>query len=113
MSWVRTAAAFIGFGFTIFQFFERLNQMPGVDPPVSPITPRLVSLSLIAIGTFALLVAIKEYKNLVRYLWSDEFKDIAGIGDRASWTPLGMIAIMLAIVGLGIFGTILLRTISS
>jgi putative membrane protein len=30
MSWVRTAAAFVGFGFTIFQFFEQLNQMSSV-----------------------------------------------------------------------------------
>jgi hypothetical protein len=48
----------------------------------------------------------------VSYLWSDEFKDIAGIEDRAGWTLLGLVAIMLAIVGIGIFGTLLLRTIS-
>jgi putative membrane protein len=112
MSWVRTAAAFIGFGFTIFQFFERFNQMSSVAPPVSPITPRIVSLALIAIGTFALFVAIGEYRKVVNYLWSDEFKDIAGMEERAGWTPIGLVAIMLAIVGIGVFGTLLLRTIS-
>ena len=29
MSWVRTATALIGFGFTIFQFLSRFNQTPG------------------------------------------------------------------------------------
>jgi uncharacterized membrane protein YidH (DUF202 family) len=42
MSWVRTAAAFIGLGFTIFQFFERFNQMSSVGPPISPITLALL-----------------------------------------------------------------------
>ena len=36
MSWVRTATALIGFGFTIFQFFERFNQMAGVEGPRHP-----------------------------------------------------------------------------
>jgi uncharacterized membrane protein YidH (DUF202 family) len=112
MSWVRTAVAFIGLGFTIFQFFERFNQMSSVGPPVSPITPRIVSLALIAIGTFALLVAIRQYRKTVGYLWSDEFKDIARMEERAGWTPSGLVVIMLAIVGIGIFGTLLLRTIS-
>ena len=33
MSWLRTAVSLIGFGFAIVQFFERLQQMPGVRPP--------------------------------------------------------------------------------
>jgi putative membrane protein len=32
MSWVRTAIALIGFGFTIYQFLDRFNRMPGVEP---------------------------------------------------------------------------------
>jgi inner membrane protein YidH len=32
MSWVRTATALIGFGFTIFQFLQRFNQTPGIAP---------------------------------------------------------------------------------
>jgi putative membrane protein len=33
MSWVRTAVSLIGFGFAIVEFFERMQQMPGVRPP--------------------------------------------------------------------------------
>ena len=36
MSWVRTAIALIGFGFTIVQFFERMQEMPGVAPAIFP-----------------------------------------------------------------------------
>ena len=32
MSWLRTATALIGFGFTIFQFLQRFNQTPGIKP---------------------------------------------------------------------------------
>src|SRR6516164_8781437 len=30
MSWLRTAVALIGFGFAIVQFFEHMQQLPGV-----------------------------------------------------------------------------------
>ena len=36
MSWVRTATALIGFGFTIVQFFARIQETPGVAPPIFP-----------------------------------------------------------------------------
>jgi putative membrane protein len=32
MSWVRTATALIGFGFTIFQFLHRFSETPGIKP---------------------------------------------------------------------------------
>ena len=39
MSWVRTATALIGFGFTIFQFLYRFNKTPGVEAPEFPGRP--------------------------------------------------------------------------
>jgi putative membrane protein len=82
MSWVRTAIALIGFGFTIFQFLERLNTMPGAAPAEHPNAPWFFGLALIGSGTIALLIALCEYRWAIRYLWSDEYKSIAGIGDR-------------------------------
>jgi putative membrane protein len=113
MSWVRTSTALIGFGFTIFQFFEHFNQMPGVAPPRHANTPRTLALSLIAIGIVAVIVAIREYHGMVRYLWNDEFKEIAGIGDRPKWTPAWMVAVLLALVGLFLIGSILIRAVWS
>jgi uncharacterized membrane protein YidH (DUF202 family) len=34
MSWLRTAASLIGFGFAIVQFFKGVQQMPGARPPM-------------------------------------------------------------------------------
>jgi putative membrane protein len=110
MSWVRTATALIGFGFTIFQFFERFNSIPGVAAPRSPGTIRVIALGLIGCGTGALIVAIVEYRQMLGYLWSDEFGEIAGVAERQRTTPALIVAVFLGLVGLIAFGTIALRT---
>jgi len=113
LSWVRTATALIGFGFTIFQFFERFNDMQGVAPPRNPGTPVYVALALVGTGTFALIVALLEYKGMVRYLWSNEFKAIAGVGDRPGWTPAMMVSTILTFIGIFVFGTLIVRLAGS
>ncbi len=71
MSWVRTAVSLIGFGFAIVQFFERLQQMPGISPAAFPKAPEYLGLALISCGVLALLVSIWQYRWTVRYLWQD------------------------------------------
>ena len=110
MSWVRTATALIGFGFTIFQFFERFNNMPGVAAPRSPGAIRLIALGLIGCGIGALIVAIIEYRQMLRYLWSPEFGEIAGVTETQRTTPAIVVAVLLALVGLLALGTVALRT---
>src|SRR5271156_6342842 len=61
MSWVRTASALIGFGFTIVQFFDRMQQMPGAAAAYFPHAPRYLGLSLIFCGVMALVISIWEY----------------------------------------------------
>jgi putative membrane protein len=112
MSWVRTSTALVGFGFTIVQFFERFNQMQGVGPPISHFGARPLGLAMIAIGTFAILVALLEYHKMLRYLWSPEFHEIAGFRDRPAWTPAPLVAIMLALVGAAMLVALILRTSS-
>jgi putative membrane protein len=110
MSWVRTATALIGFGFTIFQFFERFNQMPDVAAAKSPGTARAIALGLVAAGTGALFIAIQEYRATLRYLWSPEFEDIAGVQAGRQTTPALIVAVFLAVVGIIALGTIAVRT---
>jgi putative membrane protein len=57
MSWVRTAVALIGFGFTIVQFFERLKDLPGIRSARFPQAPRYLGLMLILCGIAALVVS--------------------------------------------------------
>ncbi|HSL72594.1 MAG TPA: DUF202 domain-containing protein [Longimicrobiales bacterium] len=109
-SWMRTATAMIGFGFTIFQFFDRLNSMEGVAPARHPTAILIVSLSLVAIGSIGLVVAMIEYRRGLRYLWSPEFRDIAGMEKEPITTPTLSAALLLAFVGILTFGTLVWRT---
>lgn len=54
MAWVRTATSMIGFGFTIYKFFQ-LEAVHRESHPV--ITPREFALMMISIGLITLLLA--------------------------------------------------------
>ena len=109
MSWVRTATALIGFGFTIFQFLYRFNQTPGIKPAVEPWTPWVLSLSLIGPGIVALTIAVWEYRLLIRYLWEKDFKPIAGVDESAHHTPIVAVSVVLILIGMFAFAAVLLR----
>jgi putative membrane protein len=116
MAWLRTAVALIGFGFTIVQFFQRLNDMQGVAPAARPEAPRHVGLALIAAGVLALLISAWQYRALVRYLWSAPFRPIAGIDAKAmmpvmTQTPLMAIVLVTILIGMFAFGAVLLRVV--
>jgi putative membrane protein len=110
MSWVRTATALIGFGFTIFQFFQHLNQMSNVAAPQHPGMMGTIALGLVGTGVLALIVALMEYRATLRYLWSAEFEAIAGTRSGQQTTPAAVVAVLLGLVGLLAFGAIALRT---
>jgi putative membrane protein len=109
MSWVRTATALIGFGFTIFQFLHRFNQTPGIKPAVEPWTPWVLSLSLIGTGIVALTIAVWEYRLVVRYLWEKDFRPIAGVDESAHHTPIVAVSVLLILIGVFAFAAVLLR----
>lgn len=109
MSWVRTGTAMIGFGFTIFQFFEGLNSRQDVNPALEPNWVRIISVALVAVGTLAVFVALREYRTMIRYLWSPEFRDIAGVGERPAWTPASMVATLLILIGVVTLVSLIIR----
>ena len=109
MSWVRTATGLIGFGFAIVQFFDRMEQMPGVAPAHFPEAPRYLGLSLIFCGVAALVISIWEYHWGLRYLWGENFAAIAGVTREGKQTPLLAVAVVLALVGVFAFFAVLLR----
>lgn len=55
MSVIRTALALIGFGFTIFQFFQRLREQ---DVMVKAAAPRNFGLALVGLGVVMLILGI-------------------------------------------------------
>jgi putative membrane protein len=109
MSWIRTAVALIGFGFTIVQFFDRFQQMSGVAPGRFPDSAEYVGLALIFCGVMALVLSIVEYRWTIRYLWHGTFSAIAGMTREGQQTPLYAVAIALALVGVFAFFAVLLR----
>ena len=86
MAWVRTAVSLIGFGFAIVQFFDRMDQMPGVSPARYPGVAHYLGLSLIFCGVMALVISLWEYRWINRYLAEGSFAAIAGvIGGRETY----------------------------
>jgi putative membrane protein len=109
MSWVRTAVALIGFGFTIVQFFQRLSDMEGVRAPVHPELPRYLGLALILAGILALVVALWQYRTFVSYLRSGEFLPLAGPVQPPIQSPLFMVTLALLLIGIVAFGSVAFR----
>lgn len=79
MAWIRTSLSMISFGFTIYKFMQAMHSQ---DPTrlIRADAPRNVGLTLIAIGTFALILAciqhIKYITGLGLHL-RDKFWDIS------------------------------------
>jgi putative membrane protein len=116
MAWVRTSVGLIGFGFTIVQFYQRLNEMAGVAPPARPQAPRTLGLALIGTGVLTLLIAAAQYRAIVRYLWSTQFKVLAGLNATSAesvvWQmPLMAIAVAVILIGLFAFASVMLRIV--
>ncbi|HEY9854976.1 MAG TPA: DUF202 domain-containing protein [Stenomitos sp.] len=99
LAWVRTALSMIGFGFTIYKFFQYLTQSQGLARPHAP---RNLGLTLIALGTLTLMGALYQYRRMLQR-----------IGGGAESTPGGMllaIVLLMALVGVLTFASIYFRT---
>jgi putative membrane protein len=111
MSVVRTAISLIGFGFTIVQFFDRMQESPGLKPARFPDAPRYLGLALIFCGVVTLIISIWEYRWSLRYLWGGSFAVIAGATKEGKQTPLVAVSIALILVGTFAFFAVLLRLV--
>src|SRR5215472_17489655 len=109
MAALRTAVSLIGFGFAIYQFLERLGDLPAGSPAHHPRAPQYLGLSLIFCGVLLLLISIWQYWWTIRYLWQGAFASIAGMTKEGHRSPLIAVAILLVCVGLFAFLAVLLR----
>jgi putative membrane protein len=109
MAWLRTAVALIGFGFAIVQFFERMQQMPGVRPTEHPHAAQYMGMALISCGVLALVISLWQYHWTVRYLWGETFTPIAGMTKEGMQSPVIAVAILLIGIGLFAFFAVLFR----
>ena len=109
MAWVRTAIALIGFGFTIVQFFKRLDTMPNVAPALLPNSPQYFGLALIGTGVVALAVSVWQYQGGLKYLRTPPYDRIAIAGKDRMQTPILTVCIALMLIGVLAFGATVFR----
>ena len=109
MAYLRTAVSLIGFGFAIVQFFERFEQMPGVNTARFPEAPRYLGLAMILCGVIVACISLLEYRWVIRYLWGGSFGVIAGAKKEGMQSPLYATAIVLILIGLFAFFAVVFR----
>jgi len=100
MAWVRTALAMIGFGFTIYKFLQVVQEQSTL-PVLRPQAPRNLGLMLVGIGTFAVIIACVQHWQYVRKLRPDQ--------PYKPWDLAFIVACLIALLGLLMFGSIILR----
>jgi putative membrane protein len=100
MAWVRTALSMVSFGFTIYKFLQVLQEQDKAHV-LRPQTPRDVGLTLTGIGTFAVIIACVQHWKYIKKLRPDQ--------PYKPWDLTFIVACIIAILGLLIFVSIILR----
>jgi putative membrane protein len=100
MAWVRTSTSFISFGFGIYKAFDYLHErQPTVAQGV--LGPRNFALVMILLGVTALILGTTQHRRDLRVL-------------EARYGPVprstaGLVASIVAMLGIGAFVLVLLR----
>src|ERR1700683_5844856 len=68
MAWIRTALSMIGFGFTIYKFFQYQADEIASGKIARPNAPRNLGLTFIALGTLALSGAAWQHRQFLKSL---------------------------------------------
>jgi putative membrane protein len=101
MAWIRTALSMIGFGFSIFKFFQYLPEELASGNIRRPQAPRNLGMSLIALGTFALSAAAWQHRRFLKRIGAPQ--------PRYLWSLSFVVAIAVISIGLITFYGVLLR----
>ena len=110
MAAVRTAVSLIGFGFTVAQFFQKMqNQAPGNLKHIGLNAPRDFGLLLIGAGVVSLMIFLSQYHYSVRYLRTDDFASIAAEGGHSLHRPTYLVAYAVIVIGLAAFLSVFSR----
>jgi len=101
MAWIRTAISMIGFGFSIFKFFQYQAEEIAAGNIRRPQAPRNLGLSLVALGTLALAAAAWQHKNFL--------KEIGATQKRHTLSISFIVAMAVILIGIVTFYGMLLR----
>jgi len=103
MSWIRTATSLIGFGFTIFQFLDKLGRAD-----LNPNAPRNFGLAFIATGVGAALLGLFQRRQEVAYLGGEEYAPIGWRKGLPEWRGANLVAFVVAGIGIVAFFWVLI-----
>lgn len=106
MAYMRTAVSLIAFGFTIFQFIDRLQSARAEVR--YPEAPWYLGLALIFCGIAAAVASLWEYRKLINYMWSGNYAQLAGMDGERHISSLYAITIVLILIGIFAFLAVLL-----
>ena len=101
MAWIRTALSMIGFGFTIYKFFQYLPDEMANRNILHPNAPRNLGLTLIALGTLALSAAAWQHWHFL--------KEIGTPRQRRLHSLSFLMSVAVVVVGLIAFFGVMLR----
>jgi uncharacterized membrane protein YidH (DUF202 family) len=101
MAWIRTSLSMIGFGFTIYKFLQYMPEEIATGQIQRPNAGRNLGMSLIALGTLALSVAILQHQNFLKQIGASHVRHL--------WSLSLAVAIAVVLIGLLTFYGVLLR----
>lgn len=101
MAWIRTSLSMIGFGFSIYKFFQYLPEEIAAGNISRPQAPRNLGLSLIALGTLALVAAAWQHRSSLNELGASK--------KRHAWSLSFVVALFVILIGFITFYGVLLR----
>jgi putative membrane protein len=102
MAWIRTALSMIGFGFTIYKFFQYRAEDIATGTIRRPYAPRNLGMSLIALGTLALAAAAWQHRSFL--------KEIAPSRKTHPRSVSLIVAMAVILIGITAFYGVLLRS---
>src|SRR5271169_5947115 len=101
MAWIRTAISMIGFGFGIYKFFQYRPEEIAAGDIRTPHAPRNLGLTLVALGTLALVAAAWQHRHFLKAIGASQIPH--------EWSVSFVVAIAVVLIGCITFYGILLR----
>ena len=79
MAWIRTAISMIGFGFSIYKFFQYQAEGTARGASGTRRRPRNLGMTLVALGTLALSAAAWQHRNLLKEIGASQTRHVLSI----------------------------------
>jgi putative membrane protein len=101
MAWIRTAISMIGFGFSIYKFFQYLPEEIASGNIRRPQAPRNLGMTLIALGTLGLAAAAWQHRTFLNKIGASHGRHV--------WSISFVVAMAVILIGAITFYGVLLR----